>query len=84
MDTIKYAAKDGGIKEIKAYQGFWSERDVSTYTAMSCSWLRKKRERGEGIPFYKLDNGSIRYAIADVIRYMEQSKQTFTGQNHTH
>ena len=51
-----------------------NEKDLSQKLSISIPKLRKERSNRSGIPFYKL-NGSIRYALEDVIKYLAKNKQ---------
>lgn len=41
---------------------------------MAIKTLRNWRSRGQGPAFIKLNNGAIRYALADVLAYEEASR----------
>lgn len=51
------------------------EKDLSQKLSVSIPKLRKERSNRSGIPFYKL-NGSIRYALEDVMKYLQKNKHT--------
>jgi hypothetical protein len=56
-----------------------TEREVNLITRRALSTLRNDRSSGRGIPYIKVGR-SVRYDLADVIRFMEQHKvQTLTG-----
>lgn len=52
---------------------YLTEREVSQITRRALSTLRNERAAGRGIPYCKVGR-SVRYSLADVIRYMEERK----------
>lgn len=46
------------------------EKEVAAITGVSLSTLRKHRIASLGLPYYKLGR-SVRYKLADIIKYME-------------
>lgn len=48
---------------------FLTPADVSRHLRVKVESLRQLRYAGRGPRFYKLENGTIRYAVADVLRY---------------
>ena len=52
---------------------YLTEREVSQMTRRALSTLRNERAAGRGMPYIKVGR-SVRYSLADVIRYMEERK----------
>ncbi len=50
-----------------------SEKVVAELTGLSVSTLQKHRFKGRGIPYSKIGR-AVRYAMADVVTYMEEHK----------
>ena len=54
-------------------QKYLNEQQVSEMTGFALSTLRNKRFAGEGIPYIKRGR-SVRYALKDVLQYMEAGR----------
>jgi predicted DNA-binding transcriptional regulator AlpA len=52
---------------------YLTEREVSQMTRIALQTLRNNRANGRGIKFSRVGR-SVRYSLADVIRYMEERK----------
>jgi len=52
---------------------YLTEKEVSEMTRIAPQTLRNNRFRGRGIPYCKIGR-SIRYALSDVIQFMERGK----------
>lgn len=52
---------------------YLTEKEVSEMTRIAPQTLRNNRFRGLGIPYCKIGK-SIRYALSDVIQFMERGK----------
>jgi hypothetical protein len=52
---------------------YLNEKQVAETTGRALSTLRNERAAGRGIPYIKVGR-SIRYSLADVVRYMEGRK----------
>ena len=56
---------------------YLNEFEVSEMTGIAVQTLRNKRFKREGIPYCKIFKRSVRYALNDVIDYMESRKIVF-------
>jgi len=61
--------KGGG--EIATYM---RDEELAERWSMATKTLRNWRTRGQGPAFIKLNNGSVRYALTDVMAYEEASR----------
>jgi len=52
---------------------YLTEKEVSQMTRRALSTLRNERSGGRGMPYIKVGR-SVRYSLADVIRFMEERK----------
>lgn len=52
---------------------YLTEKEVSEMTRIAPQTLRNNRFHGRGIPYCKIGR-SIRYALSDVIHFMERGK----------
>ncbi len=59
--------------EVKVSARYLNEVQVAGITGRALSTLRNERARGMGIPYIKIGR-SVRYDLADVIRFMESHK----------
>jgi predicted DNA-binding transcriptional regulator AlpA len=59
--------------EAKVPARYLNEVQVANLTGRALSTLRNERARGLGIPYIKIGR-SVRYDLADVIRFMESHK----------
>ncbi len=55
---------------------YLTEKEVGHMTGFALSTLRNKRFNREGIPYLKIRR-SVRYALQDVLDYMNAHKITF-------
>ena len=58
---------------------YLTEREVSQMTRIALQTLRNDRVKGKGIPWIKLGSSkraSVRYALEDVLGYMDSHKVT--------
>lgn len=54
---------------------FLTEKEVSKLTSLALPTLRNHRYLGRGFPYVKI-GGAVRYAKADIIRFIEARKIT--------
>ena len=52
---------------------YLTEKEVSRMTGRSLSTLRSDRFKSQGLPYVKIGR-SVRYSLADVVRFMEARK----------
>ncbi len=57
---------------------YLTERQVADLLSISVSTLQKQRFHSTGIPYIKLGR-AVRYAMSDVVAYMESAKITFAA-----
>jgi len=62
----------------QVYTQWVNEKQVSALTGISLSTLRKYRLWGKG-PTYSKIGRSVRYALADVLEYMESRRIQLRG-----
>jgi len=55
---------------------FITEKNVHEITGIALSTLRNHRSLGKGIPYAKIFR-SVKYSLADVLKYMEAHKIRF-------
>lgn len=55
------------------------DHEAAAILLMSAKTLANQRSRGEGPPYVRLPNGSIRYSRKAVLAYIEQSAVTPGG-----
>ncbi len=53
-----------------------NEKETADYTGFSVHSLRKWRQDNKGIPFKKLETGSIRYSVEEIDAYMNRDTAT--------
>jgi hypothetical protein len=50
---------------------FMTEKEVSEITRISASKLQSDRHKGKGLPYHKIGNRTVRYALEDVRAFMD-------------
>ena len=62
-----------------SYLDHLTEKQVAQHLGVSVRTLQAQRQRGSGIPYLKIGR-SVRYASADVERYLIQQRRSSTSQ----
>ncbi|MCL4310685.1 MAG: helix-turn-helix domain-containing protein [Actinomycetota bacterium] len=63
-----------------AWEKYLNEKQVSDMTGISVHTLRNQRAEARGIPYSKIGR-SVRYAISDVMNYMESGRVVPGGES---
>ncbi len=53
---------------------YLNERQVSKIVGRAIQTLRNDRHRGQGIPYVKMGQRSVRYKLSDVLVFMESRR----------
>lgn len=61
------------VEQVEPEIRYLNEQQVGQIVGRALSTLRNERAAGRGIPYIKVGR-SVRYSLADVIRYMEERK----------
>jgi len=53
---------------------YMTEQEVSKLIRISVSKLQSDRHKGRGLPYHKLGNRTVRYAIEDIRAFMAECR----------
>lgn len=82
MEKLPMADSSIAFKTFCMDHQYVDEKKVSEITGRALPTLRNDRHNRRGIPYCKVGR-SVRYAVADVISFMESKKITFEDGAHT-